>query len=290
MKLIKVFLKTFFLFIFTIGIIACAIIGFYQWRIHKAKTLALEKIPDPKVNLPYLVENPLAYEQTIQSWGQPALNQLLFPRAWLDGEENCIFAARMNSMKFAGMLPSTMTIKQFKQNFTNKEVYREFGLHVWDVNLNSKILNRINQKLNPNSAEKYEWINLTSMDEVIYLARRGQHILIGITVWLAPDKKHPEPRRNRNAPISHAITITGIKSYDPVSDIIEFSTYEPLPFNDVSYVPVYSKFNPKGWSLFKRQGVPYIHTSGRARSGYVVKIPALSKNKPTITLKKNKES
>ncbi len=280
MGTLKAIIKTITVYILTFAVIIGSITGISKSVKYHRQKKAVAAILGKPVNIKRLASGePADYATTAQSYEVPDISEILFPRAWLNGYENCIFAARLNAMKFAGMIPGNWTIADFKKYFSDKELYDKWGLHVWDVTLNSKILDEINSRLNPDSPYRYEWISINTLDELIYLARRKQHVLVGITVWLGPDRYNKEPRKNRNAIISHAVTITGIKSYDPARDMIEFETYDPLPFNFINYVPTYSKFNAKGWSIFNRQGVPHIPKKGRARSGYIVKIPKISYNK-----------
>jgi hypothetical protein len=280
MEKFKAILKTMFVYFFTIAIAAGLITGIYKSiKYYKLKNV-YAAIPEKLCDL-ILLDEPVDYIPTVQTFVMPDYREFLFPRAWLNGSENCIFAARLNAMKFAGMIPKHWTIDDFKKNFTSNELYIKWGLHVWDVTLNSKILEEINRKLNPNSPYRFEWISINSMDELIYLAKRKQHVLVGITVWLGPSSRHTvKARKNRNSIISHAVTITGIKSYDPDTGLIQFETYDPLPFNFINHVPTFSTFNEKGWSIFNRHGVPHIKKKGRARSGYIVRI--LKNNSPDI--------
>lgn len=278
--MLKAILKTIILYFFTIAVAAGLFTGILKSVNYCKQKKVYAAVPEKLCDL-ILLDEPVDYIPTVQNFVIPDYREFLFPRAWLNSYENCIFAARLNAMKFAGMVPKHWTITDFKRNFTSNELYTKWGLHVWDVTLNSKILDEINRKLNPYSPYRYEWISINSMEELIYLAKRKQHVLTGITVWLGPSTRYNlKARKNRSSIISHAITITGIKSYDPNTGLIQFETHDPLPFNFINYVPTFSNFNEKGWSIFNRHGVPHIKKKGRARSGYIVRF--IKNNYPDI--------
>jgi len=265
-------LKTLGVFIATFGLIFLGIYGFYEFQQKKQLDFALRHIKEKPLNLPLVEPSVTNYLFTAQTWSIPHYSTLLSPMTWLHDNENCILSTRMDSMKFAGLIPQNFTIREFVKNFSSRELYGKYGLNVWNNTLNETILSEINAKLNKNSKYIYKWVSIGSMDELIYLAKRGQHVLVGVTIWMAPNKSYKEARRYRNSPISHAMTITGIKSYDPKEDLIEFAIHDPLPFNWINYMPVYNKFNPKGYNLFKRHAVPYLVKNGRAKSGYVIRV------------------
>lgn len=267
---LKIFLKTSAIFFttaaFAVLIVYAGIKIHYFWRQDKA----IQQIAEKPLKLP-LVNNPVSdYEFTAQTWAIPDYRLLLSAMSWLNDYQNCIFSTRLNELKFVGMVPKNYTLDDFEKHFSKKELYGNFGIHVWDKTLDDKILFDINHRLNKNSDYRYKFIHVTSMEELIYLAKRKHHVLVGVTIWNAPNRHHKEPTRYRNSPISHAMTITGIKSYDPIEDLIEFEVNDPLPFTFINNIRVFNKHNPKGYNLFGRQAVPFLIKSGRAKSGYVV--------------------
>ena len=288
---IKIYLKTLGLFCLTAAVVTSMIYAgikiHYSWR----QNLAITQIAEKQLKLP-VIEQPISdYIFTAQTWAIPDYRLLLNAMSWLNDYENCIFSTRLNEMKFAGMVPKNYTIADFEKHFTKKELYEKFGLHVWDKNLDSKILSDINNRLNKDSKYRYRFVHVASMDELIYLAKRKQHVLVGVTIWQAPNKKRKEPTRYRNAPISHAMTITGIKSYDPAEDLIEFEINDPLPFTFINNIRVFNKHNPKGYNLFGRHAVPYLVKTGRAKSGYVVReLKTRSIDENQISLKDKPEN
>ncbi|HOJ49569.1 MAG TPA: hypothetical protein PKW55_02020 [Spirochaetota bacterium] len=270
---IKILIKTFLSFTLSILVLYFSITGIFNIYNNLRKKSMLDKIPTPKLNreIPLFPDPVLNYKKTIQVWEWPPLEHINNYLYWLSGYDNCLFAAKMNAMKHAGMIPPDWEIKDFKRLFSPKELYEKWGLNGWDITLNDEILDEINKRINKESIYRYRWFSINSMDELVYLVKNGYHVMVGITVWKKPNKKYPYPRKNRDANISHSITITGISYYDPQKDLIKFETYDPLPKSEFYPIPVYNKYNENGYNIFGIQGVPYITKSGRARSGYIYK-------------------
>ncbi len=254
-----VYAQTAAVFVLTIALIVGGAFAAYHGRKALLKRSALSAIPDPAVTreLP-LVRHPVEYDPTIQSHAMPDENVMLYPAHWLDGTENCIFATRMNSMKFAGIIPAKWTIADFKKTFSRTDIYGRWRLTTWPDTLTPAILNEVERRLHPASKENYQWMSINNMDELVYLAKRGQHVLVGITVWLRPSKRHPEPRKYLGGNIAHSVTIAGIKCYHPEDDTIEFAVLDPFPYNFTTTTPVYNKRKADGYNIYGRQGVPYI--------------------------------
>ncbi len=276
-KSLAVFLSTFlFLFLVVKGILAIA--EYRKWK-H-----AVENIPDKDVRKLKMVEEPFSYRQVIQTWFVPPYKEWLKPINWLVYTENCILCGRLNAMKFVGMIPGDWTVKDFKRKLNGFNFAKEWALHTGKYPLTDKSLFDISKRLTGNTSVRYRWYSIKNMDELIYLAKRGHHVFIYTQVWLGPSKRYPKAVKYLGKNFSHACTITGIKSYDPVDDIIEFSVNETLPATELTYTPVYSKLKKRdGCNLFDRQSIPYIISSGDlARSGYIIR----TEENPDITKEK----
>ena len=277
LKIIKIYAKTAVVFSVTLALLYFLCLGLIKIADGTRHLLSSIRVPEPTVNreLP-LVLNSRGYSATDQHWAMPEERFLLNPSSWLVGRKNCIIATRMNAMKFAGLVPGGWDMKKFLSCFSEQEIYQKFRLPEWPAVLNEKILSEISLRINGTTDSGYTWVTLNDMNELIYLVKRGQQAMIGITIWLKPTKKSPYPRKHLNSPISHSVTVTGIKAYYPDKDIIEFRTNDPYPFNFLIGVPVYSKIKSDGYSIFGRQAVPFINPKGNARSGYVVEAESLA--------------
>ncbi len=266
-KALAVFLLTFLiLFLLIKGIRSFS--EYREWK-HAVKT-----IPEKEIRKLEMVKKQFSYEQVIQTWYVPPYKEWLKPINWLIYSENCILCGKLNVMKFVGMIPGEWTVKDFKKKLEGFDFANEWALHTGKYPITDRILSDVSRRLTGNRSIKYRWYSIKNLDELIYLARRGHHVFIYTQVWLGPSKKYPKAVKYLGKNYSHACTITGIKSYDPVEDIIEFSVNETLPATEFTYTPVYSKLKKKdGCNLFDRQSVPYIIPSGDlARSGYVIRV------------------
>ncbi|MBL8994970.1 MAG: hypothetical protein JNM63_16600 [Spirochaetia bacterium] len=241
-----------------------------SWKLYQAQRVkkALALIADKPVDLPLLARPVRDYRFTDQHWFIPEYSYYLSPMMWLSPKENCLFSTRLNEMKFAGMVPADWDIDRFKKYFSLQELYGRYEINLWRTTLDSEMLSEMGRKIG--NTNRYKWVSLSSMDQLIYLARRNHHVLVGVTIWLAPNKHFPAARRYLNDPISHALTVTGIRSYDKENDRIRFEIDDPLPFSLVNDIPVYSKFHSNGYNMFGRQAVPWLVADGWAKSGYIV--------------------
>ncbi len=247
------------------------------------KRNALKAIKEKPVRNLKVVLEPHKYKYTVQTWVVPKYQRWLSPISWLKYTENCIFSGRLNAMKYAGMVPGHWSIKDFIEKSGGEKEFIKWELYSGKQYLSDKLLDKINLKINGNNNTKYEWVNIKSMDELIYLAKRGHHVFVYTQVWLGPSKRYPKPVKYKNMNYAHACTITGIKSYDPAENVIEFEIYETLPYNALTLTPVYSKVTKNGVNLFDRQSIPYIVRYGRkSRSGYIVKRRIRTKKKLKI--------
>lgn len=217
------------------------------------------------------VTEPRAYEKTVQTWIVPPHEKLLSPISWLKYSENCILSGRINAMKYAGMVPGDWKMSDFIGRLEGFDFAAKWGLHHGKNHLTDKLLDEINERINGGSAVKYKWVSISSIDELIYLAKKGHHVFIYTQVWMGPSKRYPKPVLYNNMNFAHACTVTGIKSYDPAEDVIEFDIHETLPLSVLTLTPVYSRVTKKGVNIFGRQSVPYIIGHGEySRSGYIV--------------------
>ncbi len=269
----KVFGKTFLVFSATGFLLIGMVWGVFAIRKMVRQNSAEKRVPEKTLNLP-LVKDPVRnYRFTDQIWSLPHYSLYLSPGMWLSPKENCLFSCRLNQMKFAGMIPPHYEISHFKTIFSSNELYDRYKINLWSKTLDSESLKEISARLREKGigrTNRYRWVSVTSMDELIYLAKRRHHVMVGITIWLSPTRRHPKPKLYLDAPISHALTVTGLKSYDPESGLIVFETDDPLPFGFVNDLPVYNRFVTNGYNLFGRQAIPYLVPSGWAKSGYLV--------------------
>lgn len=268
LKHLRVLAKT--TLVFGLSLLFLSGVAYGSWKLYQANRVkkALALIPDKPAALPLLAHPVQNYRFTDQHWFIPEYHYYLSPMMWLSPKENCLFSTRLNEMKFAGMVPADWDIDVFKKYFSVQELYGRYEINLWRTTLNSDMLSEMGKKIG--NTNRYKWVSLSSMDQLIYLARRNHHVLVGVTIWLAPNKHFSTPRRYLNDPISHALTVTGIRSYDKENDRIRFEIDDPLPFSFVNDIPVYSKFHSNGYNLFGRQAVPWLVADGWAKSGYIV--------------------
>jgi hypothetical protein len=269
MKNIKILLLTLFWYVSTIG--SGFFLTYFIFRFYSAleQRQAVSLLPQEKTKALPLILEPQSYTPTKQFYRVPPYQKFLFPSSWLNRYDNCIFSARLNAMKQIGMIPRGLTINDFKQKFLPKKIYQDWKLNQWEQTLNDFTLREISKEFENKSKKDYQWVSLDNVKELIYLARNGVHVMVGITIWIGPSSKNKKPQRYLNSPISHALTITGIKKYYPGEDVIEFNVRDPLPFEPLIGMRVFSKIKNDGYNLFNRQGVPLI--SKKARSGYIIK-------------------
>lgn len=269
-----IYFKALVVFSLTFIIPVLIIKGVQSFSEYRKWKQAVEAIPDKKIRKLDMVKNQFSYDQVIQTWYAPPYKKWLKPINWLLYTENCIMCGKLNAMKFVGMVPGNWTIKDFKKKLENFDFANEWALHSRKYPLTDKRLSDISRKLTGNRTIKYRWYSIKSLDELIYLAKRRHHVFVYTQVWLGPSKKFPKAVKYLGKNYSHACTITGIKTYDPIEDIIEFSINETLPATELTYTPVYSKLKKKnGCNLFDRQSIPYIIPSGDyARSGYIIRV------------------
>lgn len=271
MRTLRIHAKALFVYVLTwVLAIGLGVVGFFG-TLRVRKELALARIPaKPLENLPPLV-GPVSYEPTVQSLRRPADHLLIQPPYWLVWEENCILGARMNVLKRAGLIPKDWTMAQVLQTFPKAELLDRWGLNWWDKPMTDQMLAEIKAKTDPASSVQYHWHFVKDMDELIQVARRGEHVMVHIAVWFAPDKKNPQPHKyDASSAFHHAVTITGIKWIDPKDGIVEFEVEDPFPFGWLLRTPTYSAFKEGGYNLWGRQGVPYIGTVV-GRPGYVTR-------------------
>jgi hypothetical protein len=269
-----IYLKALGVFSLTFLILFLVIKGINSFSEYRKWKHAVENIPEKEVRKLEMVKEQFSYDQVIQTWYVPPYKEWLKPINWLLYTENCIMCGRLNAMKFAGMIPGDWTVKDFKKKLGRFDFVNKWALHTGRYPLTDRRLYDISRRLTGNKTIKYKWYSIKTLDELIYLAKRGHHVFVYTQVWLGPSKSYPKAVKYLGKNYSHACTITGIKSYDPGEDLIEFSVNETLPATELTYTPVYSKLKKKGGcNLFDRQSIPYIIPSGEfARSGYILRV------------------
>lgn len=272
-----------------IVLISLSTIGYLGWKQYRREQalalLTAHLQSQPAREIPIAMGAQI-YLPTEQTWRIPKYDLLLSAGHWLIIEENCILGARLNALKWAGMIPPHWSMADFVQKFPRADLYDRWGFNWWTVPLNDSILDEVNQTLHPNAGTKYVWNSVQTMDELVYAAAHNQHIAVHINTWYGPNKNKPyiHPKDSERG-FNHAVTIIGIRDYDPVQDIVEFEVYDPFPMSWITQTPVYSKINPKGFNIFSRQGLPYIGLSVGA-PGYITAVtgPQLSEPAGQVSL------
>ena len=268
-----IYIKSIGIFISTFLIIYFITIGTMKLDAYLESKKAISKIPDPELKRELImVTAPVSYERVVQTWFVPEYQKWISPISWLKYTENCIFCARLNAMKFSGMIQEDLDINGFIKSINLPNFEYRWNLHHSKYPLTEITLNEIQEHLSPESKDKYYWYSINDINELIYLAKKNHHVMIYTQIWYGPSRKYPKPVKYRNINFALACTVTGVKSYDPVEDVIEFKIYETLPFSELTLTPVYSKLTKSGCNIFDRQSIPFIVKWGeKFRSGYILK-------------------
>ena len=270
----KVYIKATIVYTLSIALLYLLVIGIQSCKRHNAQSYAIKqvniKIVPRLQRVVRLVKNHIDYEPTIQPWRIPIYTKLLSPINWLIYEKNCFLACRMNAMKGVGILPKNMTMEEFLKRVKKKSLLLKWKLYT-NLPMTDRTLNEINRFFNKGSKKVYKWYALKSMNEIVYAASKGQHVMIYNQVWIKPTKGYPKMRLYIGN-FAHVSTITGLKSYDAKTGIYAFTVYDPIPFTLARY-PVYTKLTKNGWNTFGRQSFPFVVKHGNScRSGYIIRI------------------
>jgi hypothetical protein len=261
--------------VFTLTLAIPALTGFGVWRYlgEKDRREAFARTSDPPgVNLP-LVTHARWYLPTIQEFQVPSVDMLLNPMLFLIEKENCILAARIDQLKRLGVVPPLWSMRHFISNVGTNLIYGPWQLNRWSGRFDGEVAEAIDRRLHPGSKRRFRWVDIATTNELLYLARRGQHVLLSITCWLEPKGRWKKPRRYLGVNISHAVTITGLKRWVPGQGVFQYAVNDPLPAGPLTHYPVYTEVCTNGYNLVGRQATPFIVPAGpHFRSGYLVEV------------------